>query len=318
MTIIHTQLPMLNGVTASQLFLPPIHQIACANNDYTVLDYLCHSFHHLDKAQIIKKFEDGLIFAKINNGFLPLSINDYYKDYQNTHIYYYRFIEHEVIVPFEHKIIYENDCFVVVDKPHFLTMSPSGNYVSQTLLTRLKQQLNNPDLTPIHRLDKDTAGLVLFCKNKKHRGAYQSLFADQKIKKHYHAIAKYDADLLFPMTLNLYMTRGNPFYTMMIQDNHKPNSCTHIEILEHNKNYAKYQLTPITGKLHQLRVHLNYLNIPIKNDAYYPTVRHKSMDDFSNPLQLLAKHIEFIDPICNRLYCFDSEQVLNLQDFDDD
>ncbi len=312
MTIIYTQLPMLDGVTASQLFLPPMHQLHHANECYTVFDYFCDTFNHISKAQLMTRFENKLIFAKTNQGFLALSINDKYMDYHNSHIYYYRFIDDEIIVPFEHTIIYENERFIVVDKPHFLTMSPSGNYVSQTLLTRLKKQFNNPDLTPIHRLDKETSGLVLFCKNKEHRGAYQSLFATQKVKKYYHAIAKYNPELNFPMTLDLYMTRGNPFYTMTIKDNHAPNSHTHIDILEYNQHYAKYQLTPTTGKLHQLRVHLNHLNIPIKNDSYYPTVNHKKMDDFSKPLQLLAKHLEFIDPISNQFYSFDSLKDLNL------
>lgn len=312
MNTIH-HLPMLNGLSASQIFLPPIWQLANLHDCHalTIYEYLCTKFHHITQAQLKKRFDNRLVFAQTHDGFVALSIDDKYIHYHNQHIHYYRMVDHEVIVPFAHKIINENERFIVVDKPHFLTISPSGNYVQQTLLTRLKEQFNNPDITPIHRLDKETAGLILFCKKKAYRATYQTLFANHQIKKTYHAIAKYDQTLHFPLSLSLHMTRGNPFYTMVVT-NQKPNSHTHINLLMHNQHYGKYQLMPTTGKLHQLRVHLNHLGIPIQNDPLYPTICHKKMDDFSHPLQLLAKSLEFTDPISNEHYYFNSTQDLFL------
>ena len=229
----------------------------------------------------------------------------------NTHIYYYRFLAHEISVPFQEKILFENDDLLVVDKPHFLTMSPTGQYVQETLLVRLKKTTNNSDLTPIHRLDRETAGVVLFSKKPSSRGIYQQLFAEKKVQKIYHAIAPYRADLTLPCTVELRMEKGEPFYTMQII-NGLVNSSTEINLLEHNKSWAKYQLKPLTGKQHQLRVHLNYLNIPIQNDPFYPQVIHKAAADFSAPLQLLAKEIYFSDPMTQHLLHFCSDQELTL------
>jgi len=207
--------------------------------------------------------------------------------------------------------LYETDDLYIVDKPHFLTSCPTGQYVQETLLVRLKNQMGNADLTPIHRLDRETAGLVLFSKRPATRGIYQQMFAHREVKKTYHAIAAYHSTLEFPRTVCLRMDKGQPFYTMKIVDG-EPNSETQIDILEHNSQWAKYQLKPETGKQHQLRVHLNHLGITIKNDPLYPIVQHKSDDDFSNPLQLLAKRIQFIDPVTNKSMDFSSNFELTL------
>ena len=201
---------------------------------------------------------------------------------------------------------------LVIDKPHFLTISPTGQYVQETLLVRLKKQTGNEFLTPIHRLDRETAGVVLFCKRPQSRGIYQQLFADRQVNKIYHAIAAYKAELKFPQNLKLYLDKGTPFYTMQVITHTKTNTETKIELIEHNHSWAKYCLTPTTGKQHQLRVHLNHLGIPIKNDPFYPIVQHKADDDFSQPLQLLAKQISFIDPLTKQEMVFNSQLELTL------
>lgn len=293
--------PMIRGVTASKLFLPTLQPAP-----QRLYDYLCQQFDHISAQEWQQRFQDQLIYAA--DGTI-LNLDSAYL--ANQHIYYYRFLAHEIHVPFQHQILYETDDLYIVDKPHFLTMSPTGQYVQETLLVRLKNQTGNADLTPIHRLDRETAGLVLFSKRPETRGIYQQMFAKREIQKTYHAIAGYQPLLQFPQTLRLRMDKGQPFYTMQIMEG-EPNSETHIEILEHNADWAKYLLKPETGKQHQLRVHLNYLGIAIKNDPLYPNVQHKPDDNFSNPLQLLAKRIQFQDPVTGESMDFSSNFELTL------
>ncbi|MFM2333641.1 MAG: hypothetical protein RIQ74_2488, partial [Pseudomonadota bacterium] len=264
-------------------------------------------FPHIQSSEWQQRFSDELIYAA--NG-EKLKIDSIYTP--NSHIFYYRFLAQEIHVPFQHEILFENDDLLVVDKPHFLTMTPTGQYVQETLLVRLKKQTGYEALTPIHRLDRETAGVVLFCKKPECRGIYQQLFADRKVQKIYHAIAAYRSEIIFPQTLQLHMEKGNPFYTMQTNAEKAQNTETFIELLEHNQQHAKYRLQPKTGKQHQLRVHLNYLGLPILNDPFYPMVAHKADDDFSQPLQLLAKEIYFIDPILNQEMYFSSNFELTL------
>ena len=293
--------PLINGVSASKVFLP--HDFVSE----TIFDYLCQHFPHIQVNEWQQRFKDELIYSADGE---KLKLDSVYTP--NTHIFYYRFLAHEVPVPFQHAILFENDHLLVVDKPHFLTMSPTGQYVQETLLVRLKKQTGYEDLSPIHRLDRETAGVVLFCKKPESRGIYQKLFADRKVQKTYHAIAAYDSKLRFPQTLELHLEKGQPFYTMQINADKLSNSETYIELIEHAENYAKYQLKPKTGKQHQLRVHLNSLGIPILNDSFYPTVIHKLESGFSAPLQLLAKEICFVDPITQIEMRFSSNFELTL------
>ncbi|MCJ8160607.1 pseudouridine synthase [Acinetobacter zhairhuonensis] len=293
--------PMIRGVSASKLFLPTLQPAP-----QSLYDYLCQQFDHISTQEWQQRFQDQLIYAA--DGTI-LSLESAYL--ANHHIYYYRFLAQEIHVPFQHQILHETDDLYIVDKPHFLTMSPTGQYVQETLLVRLKNQTGNADLTPIHRLDRETAGLVLFSKRPETRGIYQQMFAKREVQKTYHAIAAYQPSLQLPLTLQLRMDKGQPFYTMQIIEG-EPNSETLIDILEHNSNWAKYLLKPETGKQHQLRVHLNHLGIAIKNDPFYPSVQHKPDDDFSNPLQLLAKRIQFKDPVTGEYMDFSSNFELTL------
>ena len=293
--------PMLNGVSASQVYLPKLE-----TQPETLLSYLSEKFPHISPQEWQQRFHDQLIFDE--NG-QTLDVDSIYLE--NSHIFYYRFLENETHVPFKEQILFENEHFIAVDKPHFLTISPTGQYLQETLLVRLKKATNNPELSPIHRLDRETAGIVLFSKQAETRGIYQQLFAKRQVQKIYHAIAAYRADLNFPQSVHLRMEKGQPFYTMKITEG-EVNSHTEIEMLAHNSTWAKYQLKPETGKQHQLRVHLNYLNIPIKNDPFYPAVTHKNDADFSEPLQLLAKALSFKDPITQQQMHFTSNFELIL------
>ncbi|WP_168398624.1 RluA family pseudouridine synthase [Acinetobacter indicus] len=291
--------PMINGVSASKVYLQP-------SSASTVYAYLCQQFPHISAAEWQSRFQDGLVYDAHGQ---RLHTDSPFQ--AHTHCFYYRFLAHEVTVPFQHQILFENEDLLVVDKPHFLTMSPTGQYVQQTLLVRLKQQTGNEQLTPIHRLDRETAGVVLFSKQPASRGLYQQMFAERQVRKTYHAIAPFLADLSFPCTTRYRMEKGQPFYTMQVVDG-VPNSETDIELLAHNGHLAKYLLKPVTGKQHQLRVHLNQLGIAILNDPFYPQVQHKTEDDFSAPLQLLAKDICFQDPISKAAMAFSSQFDLTL------
>ncbi|OTG86068.1 pseudouridylate synthase [Acinetobacter sp. ANC 4558] len=294
--------PMINGVSASKLYLPEIF----LQPTTTIFEYLCLQFTHISQHEWAQRFNEQLIF---NDAGQILTTQSLYT--ANIHIFYYRFLSNEIHVPFQHIILFENDELIVVDKPHFLTMTPTGQYVQETLLVRLKQQTQNEHLTPIHRLDRETAGVVLFSKRPKTRGQYQQLFAERKVQKTYHAIAPFNPALKFPQQLSLRMEKGEPFYTMQVSEGIS-NSTTRISILEHNDQWAKYLLQPLTGKQHQLRVHLNHLGLAIQNDSFYPKVVHHSDHDFSAPLQLLAKKIEFQDPIHQKYLSFSSQQELTL------
>ncbi|TCB51412.1 pseudouridylate synthase [Acinetobacter sp. ANC 4779] len=293
--------PMIDGVSASKVFLPKMKPTLT-----TVYQYLCQQFAHIEPTEWQQRFADGLIYDASGN---VLTCDAPY--IENSHVFYYRFLAHEIHVPFEHEILFENEHLLVIDKPHFLTISPTGQYVQETLLVRLKKQTGNEFLTPIHRLDRETAGVVLFSKQASTRAVYQEMFAQRQVKKTYQAIAPFHADLTFPCYTRYRMEKGQPFYTMQVVEG-QINSETEINLIEHDSVWGKYELKPITGKQHQLRVHLNSLGIAIKNDPFYPVVQHKREDDFSAPLQLLAKHICFNDPITFQEMEFSSNFELNL------
>ena len=293
--------PMIDGVSASKVFLPKMKPAPA-----TVYQYLCQQFAHIAPSEWQQRFTDGLIYDALGQ---VLNLSSEY--IENSHVFYYRFLAHEIHVPFEHEILFENEHLLVIDKPHFLTISPTGQYVQETLLVRLKKQSGNEFLTPIHRLDRETAGVVLFSKQPSTRAIYQEMFAQRQVNKTYHAIAPFHADLTFPCHTRYRMEKGEPFYTMQVVEG-QINSQTEIDLIEHDAIWGKYQLKPITGKQHQLRVHLNSLGIAIKNDPFYPVVQHKREDDFSAPLQLLAKHIRFNDPITFQDMQFSSNFELTL------
>ena len=224
-------------------------------------------------------------------------------------IFYYRELEAETPIPFDEQILFEDDHLLVVDKPHFLPTIPGGRFLHQTLLVRLKKKLGLNDLSPIHRLDRETAGVVIFSKQIASRGAYQSLFQQRSVEKEYEALAPRLPGRAFPFIHCSRMVPGTPFFRMQEVDG-ASNSETAIEIIEHRADATLYRLQPRTGRKHQLRVHMAALGIPIINDAFYPHALPCKEDDMSQPLQLLARAVSFIDPFSFELRRFESERVL--------
>ena len=226
-------------------------------------------------------------------------------------LYYYRSLPAEPVLPFSEVVLYQDEHLVVADKPHFMPVTPSGRYLHSTLLVRLKRQLGLPELSPLHRIDRDTAGLVMLSVQQRTRGAYQALFRDRQITKHYDAIAPWRADVAFPRE-HVSRLEESPQFFRMQEVPGEPNSHTHMQVLEVAGGWARYRLSPITGKRHQLRVHMAALGLPLRNDPFYPVVNDPPEGDYSRPLQLLARSLAFVDPVTGAQRVFESQQSLNL------
>ncbi len=218
-------------------------------------------------------------------------------------VYLYRDLPDEVPVPFDLPVLHRDAHLVVVDKPHFLATMPRGRHVAQTALVRLRRALDLPELSPAHRLDRLTAGVLLFTVRRDVRGAYQTLFARAAVRKTYLARAGVDPGLVFPQVVcnRIVKRRGT---LQAVCESGEPNAETLIEQV----GEGHYRLTPRTGRTHQLRLHMASLGLPIEGDPLYPQVRAVADDDFSTPLRLLAHTLEFVDPIDGRQRRFVSRQ----------
>ncbi|RIJ68918.1 pseudouridine synthase [Nakamurella silvestris] len=199
-------------------------------------------------------------------------------------------------VPFEVTVVHRDEDLLVVDKPHFLNTTPRGSHVTESLVVRLRQELDLPDLSPAHRLDRVTAGLVLCTLRPEIRGRYQTLFADRRVRKTYEAVAGHRPELTWPRTVRSRILKeaGTPVAREVPGE---PNAETVIELVEVRGQLARYLLYPHTGRTHQLRIQMNSLGLPILGDNFYPRILDTAMDDYRNPLQLLARSMSFVDPI---------------------
>lgn len=230
------------------------------------------------------------------------------------HLYYYREVPDEAPFPDAETVLFQDEHLVVADKPHFLPVVPSGRYLQQTLLVRLKRRLGLADLVPLHRIDRDTAGLVLFSVQPATRGRYQALFREHAMRKTYQATARWDPALPWPLRRETRI--GDSAHFMQQQElPGPPNASTLIEPVAVHGTLARYQLQPITGHRHQLRVHMNALGLPILGDGIYPTLAPEGHRNPALPLQLLARALEFSDPLTGVVRRFESERrLLALED----
>jgi tRNA pseudouridine32 synthase/23S rRNA pseudouridine746 synthase len=221
-------------------------------------------------------------------------------------VYLYRDLRDEVPVPFDIPVLYQDEDIVVVDKPHFLATMPRGRHVAQTALVRMRRELGLPELSPAHRLDRLTAGVLLFTARRELRGAYQTMFAHGAVHKTYVARAAANPHVTLPRVVlsRIVKRRG---HLQAVEEPGEPNAETLVESISPN---GVYRLTPRTGRTHQLRVHMASLGMPIYGDPLYPNVISVPDDDFSQPLQLLAQRIEFQDPVSGALRRFVSSRRL--------
>ncbi|MEU6969338.1 pseudouridine synthase [Kitasatospora aureofaciens] len=227
-----------------------------------------------------------------------------------AHLWFYRDLPDEVRVPFELEVLHRDEHLVVVDKPHFLATTPRGRHVVETALSRLRHTLDLPALSPAHRLDRLTAGLAMFVVRPQDRGAYQTLFRDRLVRKEYQAVAPYDPALSLPCTIRSHIVKERGVIAAREVDA-PPNSESGIDLLEHRDNLARYRLRPLSGRTHQLRLHMCRLGVPILGDPVYPVVlTEPAPDDFRRPLQLLSSVVEFTDPLTGRERRFESRRTL--------
>jgi tRNA pseudouridine32 synthase / 23S rRNA pseudouridine746 synthase len=269
--------------------------------------WLLQRFPHVGEDVLRQRLERGEIVDEEGRALTAMS------PYRaGARIWYYREVPDEPRVPFDAVVLHRDEHLLVVDKPHFLATVPGGRHLRETLLSRLRHELDLPELTPIHRLDRETAGIVLFCLHAPSRGAYQQLFAERIVEKTYEAIAPFRADLVLPCVHKSRLAEssgdGQRFFTMQEVPG-VANSETRIDLLERRGEQARYRLRPRTGRKHQLRVHMAALGIPICNDPWYPVVQ-ADQDDFAHALQLLAREIAFTDPLTGQPRQFRSQREL--------
>jgi tRNA pseudouridine32 synthase/23S rRNA pseudouridine746 synthase len=289
--------PMRDGVGPSCVGLP-------AGPWPTLLDFLVQRFPGVAAEVWRQRMARGDVVDEHGQAVTPA------RTYQPMlRLYYYREVPDEAPIPFEETVLFQDEHLVVADKPHFLPVVPSGGYLQQTLLVRLKRRLGLADLVPLHRIDRDTAGLVLFSVKRATRGIYQALFRQHTLRKTYQATARWDSTLPWPLRRETRI--GDSAHFMQQQElPGPPNTRTLIQPLAVHGTLARYQLQPVTGHRHQLRVHMNALGLPIVGDGIYPTLTPEGHTNPALPLQLLAQALEFTDPLTGLVRRFESERRL--------
>ena len=297
-------LPSKNGVSASTMVLPALGSLSFTPSN--LLSFLERSTHNARWLDWEKRLKTGLV---VDDQGASLPLDSPFIAGQKIH--YWRDAGVEPRIPFDEQIIYSDDHILVADKPHFLPVTPSGGYVQETLLVRLKNRTGLLDLTPMHRIDRDTAGLVMFCIRREDRDAYAAMFRERRLSKTYECIAPYSDSIAFPLVRKTRLVESPDSFMQMTEAPGEPNSETRIELIEHAGDLARYRLHPITGKRHQLRVHMNALGLPIVDDGIYPVLTPEAAQlDHANPLQLLAKRLAFVDPLTAESREFESKLAL--------
>lgn len=293
--------PTRHGVSASFVVLPE-------GAWHSVFEFLVARFAHIEPSVWQQRFANGLV---LNEQGLALRADAPYT--AGHKVFYYRELPDEPALPVSEQVLFQDAHMVVVDKPHFMPVTPAGRYVQRSLLVRLKQRLGIDTLSPMHRIDRETAGLVLFSINPNERDAYHAMFRSRAVHKVYEAVAPVRSDVFMPVARMSRIASDEQFFKSC-EVAGEPNSETHVALVKQEGALGLYRLTPVTGQRHQLRVHMNALGLPIVGDQFYPQVRRSphEEDDHSQALQLLAKRVSFIDPITGESRSFVSQQSLSI------
>ncbi|MFF3327101.1 pseudouridine synthase [Streptomyces sp. NPDC002889] len=289
-------LPQRDGIDPVRLRLP-------ADPDGlwgTVRDHLVERYANaIGAEQVDAMLREGRIVSVDG----PVTADEPYR--AGRYLYFHREFAAEERVPFEVGIVHRDERVVIADKPHFLATVPRGSHITETAVARLRRDLDLPLLQPAHRLDRLTAGLVLFVVRPGDRGAYQTMFRDRRVRKEYEAVAPYDPEVALPVTVRSRIVKERGVLAARQQPG-EPNSESRIELLEVRGGLGKYRLLPATGRTHQLRVHMNALGLPILHDPIYPVVLDAGPEDYGQPLQLVARALEFTDPVSGEPRRFES------------
>ena len=289
---------------ASEITLPAVNQ-----GWLTVLQFLCSQFPFIDEATWRARIASGKV-----HWYQGAAITELTPFKPSCRLCYYREVATEPKIPFAHRILYQDAHILVADKPHFLPVTPGGDYVNECLLARLQRDTGLADITPVHRLDRETAGVVLFSINAQSRAAYYQLFSQAQVTKQYLAVAELTSEALqhrLPQHWHLAnrIEKAQPRFINQIVPG-EVNAISDISLLQRANKLGLFQLRPHTGKTHQLRLHMLSLGMPILFDKYYPQLLPKQAPDFCKPLQLLAQRLSFIDPLTQRAQAFQSCQAL--------
>ena len=316
-----------NGIDPIQLILPRVEELPAEltpNNTApaTIADYLVARFYPNDPQIIHARFNTGEV--RLDDGTVLTSDSPYMP---GERIWYFRELADEPQLPSDMPVLYEDEHVLAIDKPHFLPTTPRGAYIAQTALTKLRVREDNPLLIPIHRLDRPTAGVLLFAKTVEARRPFQMMFQHRQVSKTYRAVAPVPADATAAeqalseegLRVRSHIQKVRDVLqvrqlseTECVARGVEPNTLTTVKILrtftpsaqavegwraEPNREWALYDLAPHTGKTHQLRAHLNMLSAPILGDVLYPQVLPDAPDRPEYPLQLLAYSLHFEHPI---------------------
>lgn len=292
-------LPIRNGVSPSFVWLPP-------GNWCTVLEFLVQRFSDVRMETWLKRMAQQELVDASGSAITA------HTPYCAGHcLFYYRELNDEQRIPGREQVLYRDERLLIVDKPHFLPVIPSGRYLHETLLVRLKNEYGFEQLAPMHRLDRETAGVVAFTLDATVRGVYQRLFEQQQVMKTYEAVAATSNTLIFPLCRRSRIVDAEPFY-LSAETTGECNAETRIDVLRAGSELSLYKLMPLSGKKHQLRVHMAALGLPILNDRWYGPGDKVDENDFSQPLQLLARSLSFVDPVTGVLHEFFSQRELAL------
>ncbi|MDQ0083550.1 tRNA pseudouridine32 synthase/23S rRNA pseudouridine746 synthase [Variovorax boronicumulans] len=273
----------------------------------TIAEFLIERFPAITRQAWLERIEANDV---VDEHGVPVTATRCYES--PLRVYYYRTLDDEVPIPFEEQIVFQDDDLLVVDKPPFVPVTPTGKYLQESLLVRLKRKLKLNDLVPMHRIDRSTSGLVLFSVRHATRGAYQAMFPERRIAKHYEAVVPWREGV--SSVPEIYRSRlvDDEHFMRVREEPGEPNSETRIEVQEVRDGHALLKLSPVTGRKHQLRVHCMALGMPIVNDPIYPVLLPEGADDFGKPLQLLARSLAFLDPVSGDLRSFTSPRSLSL------
>jgi tRNA pseudouridine32 synthase / 23S rRNA pseudouridine746 synthase len=277
-------------------------------SDFTIFEFLCSRFPKISPSVWQKRIESANILYEDGK---PAEMRDI--AIAGSKIFYYREVETETIIPFKEKILYRDDHFIAIDKPHFLPVIPAGKFVNETLLSRVKKSTGLNDIVAVNRLDRETAGIVLLSINSKSRDAYYNLFRSRLVNKVYKAISnEHPEEKETRWKIENRLVQGEPWFRMKCSEekNIKVNAITAITLDKRDNGLCYFTLHPETGQKHQLRMHMSLIGYPVLNDRFYPVLFPEEADDYTKPLKLLSEKISFMDPVTDKLMEFRSEQKL--------